>query len=640
MKKNSSITTRSYLVVAAIVCIVSNAFLTGCSKSPKPAASAKKIAKAADDSSSATSNSDERVEDESDPKPSDKNQKLSESKEVDSNESNVSDDEKSKVDADTKNADAPTDADDTESNEVKVDEVEPSTPERMLVFTGTGPLVIDFYISVDGLSLSQASEKLIDRILEMADGNSDGNTTWKELTTHRSFMYGQFGNPQVDSEQQRQEMVTTYDINRNQRVDRNEVLGYLRQNAADSKHFSLQQANAGDQAPPQSGVMKWLDANDDNLLESSEIANAVDRLWLNDIQDDQSLLANDFQTPQPAMQVRRSRYRRKRQGVLITEHTNWSKLLFELEEHYAYGNPLHPADLPGFESFFAKLDTNQDEAISTKEFSKVAEIEPHFSINAVFQRSQSPNVSVDVIDTTIGYEKLRVEGQTITIILANSSVTFDLGDEFANGGNQDQIAELFARADKNMDSYLTEEEYEQFPNQGNLSFEAIDTDEDEKVYLKELVATLEQLQQATANRVSSSIGQQNDVAFEYLDADRNGRLTTREVRAATSRLEQADTNDDGYVSLEEFPSSLSVSLRRGRDQNLGNVVLQRTMQTTAQNGQSNDWFTNMDTNRDGELSQSEFLGPISIFKKNDLDNDGFVTAEEMSQAQATSSDSE
>lgn len=505
-------------------------------------------------------------------------------------------------------------------------------PERMLVFTAAGPLVIDFNLSVDGMSLAQASEKLIDSVLEMGDANSDRSTTWKELTTHRAFMYGQFGNPRVDSEQQRQEMVTNYDINRNERVDRNEVLGYLRQNAADSKYFALQQSNAGNQMPPQSGVLKWLDANQDNLLDQREISNAVDRLWLNDIQDDKLLLANDFQTPQPAMQNRRSRYRAKRQGVLITEYTNWSKLLFEMEEHYSYGDTLTRDDILGFESFFNTLDTDQDDEISTKEFSKLPEIAPHFVVHVVFRRAHSPTVSIDVVDTSVAYEQLHVDDQRASIILADSSLTFDLRDDFANDRNENQLAELFANADKNMDSYLSEEEYQQYPGRQVLSFEAVDVDEDDKVYLPELKETLEQTQQASANRVSSSIGQQNDVTFEYLDADRNGRLTTREVMAASDRLAAADTNEDGYVSMEELPSSLAISLRRGGNQNLGNVVPQQDAQAARQNGASTEWFANMDANRDGELSQSEFLGPVSIFKENDLNNDGFITSEEMSQA--------
>jgi Ca2+-binding EF-hand superfamily protein len=40
------------------------------------------------------------------------------------------------------------------------------------------------------------------------------------------------------------------------------------------------------------------------------------------------------------------------------------------------------------------------------------------------------------------------------------------------------------------------------------------------------------------------------------------------------------------------------------------------------------WFTRMDSNRDGDVSAREFLGPIAVFKQIDRDGDGLIDANE------------
>jgi hypothetical protein len=41
------------------------------------------------------------------------------------------------------------------------------------------------------------------------------------------------------------------------------------------------------------------------------------------------------------------------------------------------------------------------------------------------------------------------------------------------------------------------------------------------------------------------------------------------------------------------------------------------------------WARRMDTNRDGDLSQNEFVGPIKLFQKLDADGDQFLSDTEL-----------
>jgi Ca2+-binding EF-hand superfamily protein len=110
--------------------------------------------------------------------------------------------------------------------------------------------------------------------------------------------------------------------------------------------------------------------------------------------------------------------------------------------------------------------------------------------------------------------------------------------------------------------------------------------------------------------------------LEQLDTDKNGSVSPAELQAEVARhFAQADQNKDGRVTKQESEAFFA-SKRAERESKHGERAKQR--------------FAEQDANKDGKLSKQELSRlPGDWFERVDLNGDGFVTADEMSEAHAT-----
>jgi Ca2+-binding EF-hand superfamily protein len=128
-----------------------------------------------------------------------------------------------------------------------------------------------------------------------------------------------------------------------------------------------------------------------------------------------------------------------------------------------------------------------------------------------------------------------------------------------------------------------------------------------------------------------SIGVVNDgyPLLPAIDPNEDGRLTIREMREVMKHLQRFDVNEDGGISQEEIPSTVRVSFGLGPSvhQHLADI---RTVHapTKTPKVDAPNWFTQMDANRDGDISPREFTLKREIFKELDADNDGLVSPQE------------
>lgn len=108
-----------------------------------------------------------------------------------------------------------------------------------------------------------------------------------------------------------------------------------------------------------------------------------------------------------------------------------------------------------------------------------------------------------------------------------------------------------------------------------------------------------------------------DRLFAKLDLNQNARLSLPELeRAVTDGFFRTyDSNGDGSVSLEEWRKKDPAGNRsffRSRDTNRdGNVSRPEALATIRRLGQSYDFFSEMDRDGDGQLSEKETLVWIS-----------------------------
>ncbi len=98
--------------------------------------------------------------------------------------------------------------------------------------------------------------------------------------------------------------------------------------------------------------------------------------------------------------------------------------------------------------------------------------------------------------------------------------------------------------------------------------------------------------------------------------------------AAKDRF-HAIASSDGNVKPADIPDSYQIQFGRGEpDQD--NQLFGLTPPTTAANDDRPRWAQSMDTNRDGDISRQEFPGTTAQFTSLDVDEDGFISSDEIS----------
>jgi hypothetical protein len=128
-------------------------------------------------------------------------------------------------------------------------------------------------------------------------------------------------------------------------------------------------------------------------------------------------------------------------------------------------------------------------------------------------------------------------------------------------------------------------------------------------------------------------------------ADRNGdrRLSPRECRSLKNVLAALDLDSDGTISAREKPAAIRVAISRGPHvhemlaepssaaREFANTGLASSDPPPATESAAKvpPWFADMDRNRDGDLSRSEFLGTSEQFKELDRDQDGLIGSREV-----------
>lgn len=505
--------------------------------------------------------------------------------------------------------------------------------ERFVLLAGGGPIIVDLGITIDGEPHAVVAERMVDQVLNVADANHDGTATWDEVFQSPQLKYGQFGNPVFNDEAQHRELRAQYDINRNRRLDRDEVPRLLTRNTGPrAVSFTSSKRSRGKSSSP---IRELLSVDGDSLLSSDEFAEAAIRLRTRDADEDDSLTMTDFR-PAPTFPQLQMPDRNSGTGteaaVLITETANWEDIAYIFSEAYGELNESSFALAPGL---CQKLDLDQDGKVDEIELRGLyRKAEPHVQLAVAFGDRRA---SRDVLPMQLVYVapeldsvklSLTASASRVTIQLPRLELTFAVNDQVAAADLDQQAQAQLKSLDADSNGYLeTSEVPDVFA--GEVPFEALDVDQDGKVYPAELVTYLNQRQVAARTLVQTQVSEDDDALFAALDTNNDGRLGSRELERAVAVFEALDKNGDGQVRPSEIPDNISVSIGRGGGQPFLAVALTPPVMP-ASRPDVPAWFLRMDVNADGELGPREFLGDAGRFHQLDTDGDGFVTSSEIS----------
>ncbi len=132
-----------------------------------------------------------------------------------------------------------------------------------------------------------------------------------------------------------------------------------------------------------------------------------------------------------------------------------------------------------------------------------------------------------------------------------------------------------------------------------------------------------------------SIGAVNDgyAMLQEIDPNTDGRFTIRELRQLNDRLAKFDQNSDGEITSDETQPTFRVCIGLGPTAHQPLALLREVnAPESATSVAAPEWFTEMDKNKDDDLTRQEFPGTDEQFKHLDADSDELISAVEASKS--------
>jgi Ca2+-binding EF-hand superfamily protein len=562
---------------------------------------------------------------------------------------------------------------------------EPAVPvskERIVLMAPLNPFIIEFHLTIDGQPHVDALERLVDEVIKLADSDGDGRPSWKEVTSGKRFKYGQFGNLAINSDNDHKQIVERYDIDRDTVVDRSELPRFLTRNAGGSRSFSIR-GTADYREINRRGAPAWraIDSDGDGAISAAEREAAAGLLKIRDNDDDEILVASDL-NPRMALGDPSMMTERRRRGPeaarLLGPHADWDNLRLALEHDYAGSENLHEESFPLTPRLFTQLDANKDGRVDRTEIKGLSEVPPHVVIAVDFGKAkepeakepatasqesepaegtedsgqkteeqpmppQPPQPQIPRLKLVHVAEELSGSGQSVveqpnrlTLSLGGMTLTIFTNDTVASDDFEARANQALMMFDANKNGYVEKEEVPEGVQAQFGQFEAVDADEDGKAFAGEIAAYLSQQQAALRAQIHARASDREDALFAVLDTNHDERLDSREQEAAAERLASLDRDGDGLVSPEDIPEAMVIGLARGSLENIDALFTPPPVIVRSPTEDAPRWFTAMDANSDGAISQREFLGSPEKFAEMDADKNGLLELAEAVPAPAPS----
>lgn len=498
---------------------------------------------------------------------------------------------------------------------------------RILLLLPGGPMIVDLQLSLDGQPIEKGIDSLIHRVLEAADTNQDGRSTWDELIQNDEFLAGPFGyratenGPSAGADRQARQWKQRYDVDRNGRIDSREAQAWLgRDTGRAARPFDLRSSrSAFYDARANSPTWRLLDADEDDVLTAEEQEQATSRMLAHDSEDDYILRPRDLSALRDQIRAAEGdslRYRPesdRHAALLLEPDGDWYRVLYLVGDLYAPRRNLGLGSFPLFPNLFDQLDADGDGRLDEDEIAALLTLSPHLKLDVDFSgdsaTASGAKLGLSLLSPEIGSVH-RLSPSRWILSLADVAVVFSANDMTPSDQRQTLGPTGAAATDPNQPasdpSDSAPSESDPPATMTNAASEAYSVARDE---------------------IRLMIHDRGDALFEHLDADHDGQLGEREILGAAGRLKSLD--HDGRLTADELPRRWTVAFLRGEGRVERPFYIPVSARRTTTDSKAPRWFRRGDFNGDGQISRREFLGTSEQFQRLDHNDDGFLEADEV-----------
>ncbi len=507
----------------------------------------------------------------------------------------------------------------------------------MVILAPEGPVFAELQISVDG----EAYRLWVATFLaDKTDVNGDGELTLEELELIPARLL-----QQTKAKTAKRCLRQATGDKMAKSVDAETFTTWLAKEL--SKSFDV--TAAAIQASEAVRLASLVDQNGDGHVSREELADGTYAMRFRDLDDDQTFSASEL------MPFRDPRNQRAAitpdvaslPFVQLGDTASIERTVQQLMARYGDSTALPIARLRLPTDATSVLDTNGDGRLQADECSAMLQ-SPVFHLTVGVLLSDRPNRSdlkFDIADYAAdfcrvtpnrrGRVKLGVDEMQIEVRARG-------GSEKTRSFLTSFILQRFSVADADKNGYVTDDEFPTIQqqlaqNQMAAQYTEVDLNGDEMLFRDELKMFIERDAIATQSKIEVTIRQDGKTLFKLLDGNVDRRLSQRELMEGFDVLLEYDVNGDQQLTESELGTAYALDIGLGQAQSFR----VDTMQTMGMEGRSTDailpgisglsgpdWFRRMDRNQDRDVSVREFLGPIDVFDRLDVNNDGLLSASE------------